>query len=106
TLPPPILAKIFAARPGEAFSATGQGLAVAVGKLEAVRAPQMTQMAQYVPIARNQLAQAVFGDFADGVERHARRKFKVSADAAKAREALGLEPAEDAKPAPAKGKAK
>lgn len=92
-IPAPILERIFAARPGETFTAMGQGLAIAVGKLEAVRPPQVSEAAQFTQAVRPQLAPAIFQDMVAGLESAARRKLEPKVDYERARQALGLEPA-------------
>ncbi|HEX2561234.1 peptidylprolyl isomerase [Phenylobacterium sp.] len=94
-VPPAILERIFAARPGETFTAMGQGLAIAVGKLEAVRPPQVSEAAQFTQAVRPQLAPAMFQDLVASLEQAARRKLEPKVDHDRARQALGLEPAAD-----------
>lgn len=99
TVPPPIVERIFSVRPGETFVATGGGLAIAVGRLEAVRPPQVSEAAQFIQIARPQLSPAVVQDLAQALQRAARKIVKVEIDAERARTALGLDPlSETAKP--------
>lgn len=90
-IPPAILERIFSARPGETFTATGQGLAVAIGKLEAVRAPQVSEAAQFTQAARPQLAPTLFQDLVSSLERSARSRLEPKIDFERARQALGVE---------------
>lgn len=92
-IPPAILERIFAARPGEAFTASGQGLAVAIGKLEAVRAPQISEAAQFTQAVGPQIAPTVFQDLIASLERAARSELEPKIDYERARQALGLDPA-------------
>lgn len=91
-VPPAILQEIFGARPGETFTAMGQGLAIAVGKLEAVRPPQISEAAEFTQAVRPQLAPTIFQDLAASLEVAARRKLKPKVDHDRARQALGLDP--------------
>jgi peptidyl-prolyl cis-trans isomerase D len=100
-IPPQILERIFSARPGETFTATGQGLAVAIGKLEAVRAPQLSEAGQFTEAVRQQVAPSLFEDMIASLDRAARGKLKPKVEYGRARQALGLDPAEG--PAGAQG---
>jgi len=101
---PEIIARAFASKPGEVFTARGPR-GIVVGKLEAVQTGAGPQLAALTEQARMQMAEAIFRDMRAGAEDAARQKLKVRVDYARARSAIGLEPAATApkgKPEPSK----
>jgi peptidyl-prolyl cis-trans isomerase D len=103
TLSQDLLAKLFTSRPGDVFTAQGaQGFVV--GKLEAVHGGDPTQLAQMVEQLRPQMSNGYLREIGESAHLYARQKIKVTIDANRAREAIGLEPI-DPKAAAAGGKA-
>ncbi|MDO8901580.1 MAG: SurA N-terminal domain-containing protein [Phenylobacterium sp.] len=96
------LAQAFGAEPQAVFTARDVSFGMVVGKLEAVRPGDVTQVAQAVEAGRGQASMALFRDMAEASSLAARDKVKVRTDENRARAALGLEPlAPAAKTAPA-----
>lgn len=98
-----ILAKLFTSRPGEVFTASDPKGFV-VGKLEAVHGGDPTQLAQMVEQLRPQMSNGYLREIGESAHVYARQKIKVTIDANRVREAIGLEPI-DPKAAAAGGKA-
>ena len=98
-----VLGKLFSSRPGEVFTAQdAQGFVV--GKLEAVHGGDTAQLAQMVEQLRPQMTNGYLREIGESAHVYARQKIKVTVDANRAREAIGLEPI-DPKAAAAAGKA-
>ncbi len=93
-----ILGKAFTAKAGETFTAENSHFGFVVGKLEAVHAGEGPTLARMAEDMRPQMSVALSRELADTARFAARQKVKVTIDAARARQALGLEPL-DAKPA-------
>jgi peptidyl-prolyl cis-trans isomerase D len=110
TMSQDMLAKIFTAKPGDAFTAQFSRFAFVVGKLESVKAGDPAQLAQTAEQIRPQMSQAYVKEMGEAAVGAARRKVKVVMDANKARAAIGLEPLTEkagaAKPAGKPGLAK
>jgi peptidyl-prolyl cis-trans isomerase D len=86
-----LLGKLFTSRPGEVFTAQGaQGYVV--GELEAVHGGDPTQLAQMVEQLRPQMSSGYLREIGESAHVYARQKIKVSVDANRVREAIGLEP--------------
>jgi peptidyl-prolyl cis-trans isomerase D len=102
TLSQDMLAKIFTAKPGEAFSAQFSRFAYVVGKLEAVHPGDPMKVAMMTEQVRPQMSQGFVKEMAEAAEVSARRKVKVQIDENRAREAIGLEPLAQGKAAPGK----
>jgi len=100
-----LLAQSFTGKPGDVFTAHDNGFGVMVGKIEAVRLGDVTNMARAVEANRPQMSEAYVRELLDTARAAAKTKVKVTVDAAHARAALGLEP-ETAKPAAKGGLAK
>jgi len=92
TLSQDMLAKIFTAKPGDAFTAQFSRFAFVVGKLEAVHPGDPARLAAMAEQIRPQMNQAFFKEMGEAAELSARRKVKVQIDDNRAREAIGLEP--------------
>lgn len=105
-----LLAQAFTGKPGDAFEAHDNGYGMMVGKIEAVRLGDVTNMARAVEANRPQMTEAYVREVLESARTAARGKVKVTIDAAHARAALGLEPETagkpGAKPAAAGGLAK
>lgn len=92
TLSQDMLAKIFTAKPGDAFTAQFSRFAFVVGKLNAVRAGDPTTLAQTAEQIRPQMSQAFLKEISESAVGAARRKVKIQVEPDRAREAIGLEP--------------
>ena len=92
-----ILAQAFNAKPGDTFVARGQGFGLAVGKLDAIHAGEGPALAQLAEQARPQMTMAFLREVEEAARRAAARKEKIVTDEARARAALGLEPAQTQK---------
>ncbi len=98
-----LLGKTFNAKLGDVFTAENTHFGLLVAKLEGVRAGDGATQAQMAEGMRPQMSVAIFREIGESAQVAARHKIKVTADAAKARAALGLEPeptAADAKANP------
>jgi len=95
TMSQDMLAKIFTAKPGDAFSAQFSRPAFVVGKLEAVHAGDPATLARTAEQIRPQMSQAFYRELSEAAITAARRKVKVTMDANKARQAIGLEPLDE-----------
>jgi peptidyl-prolyl cis-trans isomerase D len=98
------LGQMFSAKPGEVFTARDKQFGYVVGKLDGVHAPDGPMAAQMAEAARGQMTVGYIREVEQSARLSARKKIKVTIDAARARTALGLEPepAGAAKPGPAK----
>jgi peptidyl-prolyl cis-trans isomerase D len=105
TLSQDMLGKLFTSRPGEVFSAENSHFGFVVGKLEAVHAGDPTTLAQTSQQLGSQMSTGFDREIVDSAHVYAREKIKVTIDANRAREAIGL-PALDAKSGSASGTAK
>ncbi|MFL5298241.1 MAG: SurA N-terminal domain-containing protein [Phenylobacterium sp.] len=92
TLSQDMLGKIFTSKPGDAFTAQFSRFAFVVGKLEAVHTADPTTLARLVEQIRPQMSSGYFREVGEAAQLAARQKVKVTIDANKAREAIGLEP--------------
>jgi peptidyl-prolyl cis-trans isomerase D len=93
TVPREVLARAFGTRPGEVFVGPTQST-YAIGESSNVRMDVTPIAAQMVEAQRGQMTQGVFGELGAAAQAAARTKLKVTADPAKARAAVGLEPEE------------
>jgi peptidyl-prolyl cis-trans isomerase D len=96
-----LLAKLFTSRPGDAFTAA-DAHGFFVGKLEAVHGGDVAQLAQMVEQLRPQMTNGYLKEIGESAHAYARQKIKVTIDANRVREAIGLEPI-DPKAAAANG---
>ncbi len=87
-----LLVKAFGAKPGEVFTAQTKAFSLAVGKLETVRAGEASTLARITEEMRPQMSAAIFREIAESAQFAARKKVKVTADVARARAAIGMEP--------------
>ena len=87
-----ILGKAFTSKAGETFTAENNRFGFVVGKLEAVHAGEGPTLARMAEDMRPQMSVALYRELADTARFAARQKVKVTIDAARARQALGLEP--------------
>ena len=87
-----VLVNAFGVAPQEVFSARDVRFGMIVGKVEAVRAGDVAQMAQAVEEGRGQASMALFRDMSAASRLAAREKIKVRIDEARARAVLGLDP--------------
>ncbi|HEY0436225.1 MAG TPA: peptidyl-prolyl cis-trans isomerase, partial [Phenylobacterium sp.] len=92
TLSQDMAAKLFTSKPGEVFTAPFSHFAFVVGKLEAVHAGDPALLAATVEQIRPQMSVGFFREIGEAAHLAARQKVKVTMDANKAREAIGLEP--------------
>jgi peptidyl-prolyl cis-trans isomerase D len=100
-----MLAKLFTARPGDVFTAQNSHFGLVVGKLDAVHTGDATTLARAAEQIRPQMTAGFYRELGESAHIFARQKVKVTIDANRAREAIGLEPL-DSKVAPkALGKA-
>ncbi|MGQ3016921.1 SurA N-terminal domain-containing protein [Phenylobacterium sp.] len=86
------LVRAFGAAPQEAFTARDVQFGMIVGKVEAVRSGDVTQVARAVEDSRGQASMALFRDMAEASSLAARDKVKVRVDEGRARAVLGLDP--------------
>jgi peptidyl-prolyl cis-trans isomerase D len=96
------LAKAFAAKPGEVFTAEHTRFGLIVGRLESVATPPAAVLAPIAESVRPQMTMGLFRDLGDAARRAARAEVKAKVYPDKARAALGLAPVDDKAP---KGKA-
>ncbi len=101
-----MLGKAFTSRPGETFTAQFSRFAFVVGKLEAIHSGDVGALAQMSEQVRPQMTQAYFRELGESAYIAARQKTKVTLDANRAREAIGLEPLDAKGAAPGKAAAK
>jgi peptidyl-prolyl cis-trans isomerase D len=87
-----ILGKTFTSKQGDVFTAENNHFGFVVGKLEAVHAGEGPTLARMAEDMRPQMSVALFRELADTARFASRQKVKVTADAARARAAIGLEP--------------
>jgi len=99
-----MLGKLFTSRTGDVFTAQNSHFGFVVGKLEAVHVGDPATLAQTAEQLRPQMSSGFIRELGESAHTAARREIKVTIDAAKAREAIGLEPI-DPKAAAAGGKA-
>jgi peptidyl-prolyl cis-trans isomerase D len=92
TLSQDMAAKLFTSRPGDVFTAPFSHFAFVVGKLEGVHAGDVATIGQTVEQIRPQMSAAYVREVGEAAHLAARQKIKVTMDANKAREAIGLEP--------------
>jgi len=92
TLSQDMAAKLFTAKPGDVFTAPFTHFAFVVGKLEGVHAGDATALGSTVQQIRPQMSAAYVREIREAAQIYARQKVKVTMDANKAREAIGLEP--------------
>jgi peptidyl-prolyl cis-trans isomerase D len=98
-----MLGKLFSSRPGEVFTAQNSHFGLVVGKLSAVHAGDETTVARGAEQIRPQMSTAFYREIAESAHVAARQRMKVTIDANRAREAIGLEPIDPK--APVDGKA-
>jgi peptidyl-prolyl cis-trans isomerase D len=94
-----ILSAVFSAKPGEIIPA-GAGLI----RVESVKPGSITEAALMTRAGEQSLRMALFQDMSGEAGRWATGAFKAKTDPAKARAAIGLQPAEAAAPAPGAAK--
>lgn len=95
TLSQDMLGKTFTSKPGDVFTAQFSRFAFVVGKLEGVHAGDPTAVAQMAQQIRPQMSTAYFREIGEAAHLAARQKIKVTINANKAREAIGLEPLDE-----------
>jgi peptidyl-prolyl cis-trans isomerase D len=100
------LGQVFAAKPGETFTARDNQFAVVVGKLETVRPGDPAMAARITALGRDQMSMELFRELEESSRLAARRAMKVKVDESRARAALGLDPAAQPPAGKAEGKAK
>lgn len=79
---------------GVPFTASAPNFSVAVAVVTAIRAGDPQQVAQATEQARAQFTQELFGDIGDAASRYARTQLKAKVDLARARMAIGVDPAQ------------
>lgn len=98
------LTKLFAAKPGDTFTAdTGAG--VVVGKVSAITSGKLDEVARAASQGQSQVANMMMNDMGETLRYIARERIKPKVNPARARIALGMSPEEAAattKPAKAK----
>jgi peptidyl-prolyl cis-trans isomerase D len=101
-----ILVKTFTSRPGDVFTAQNSHFGLVVGKLEAVHVGDPVTLARMAEQIRPQMTNGYYREINESAHLAARHKVKVTIDANKAREAIGLEPIDTTTtPKPVGGKA-
>lgn len=100
TLSQDMLGKLFTARPGDSFAAQNSHFGFMVGKLEAVHLGDTETLARTAEQIRPQMTNGFTREVGDTAHTYARLKVKVTTNADRAKEALGVTPSE----APAGGK--
>jgi peptidyl-prolyl cis-trans isomerase D len=101
-----MVAKVFTARPGDAFTAQANHFAFVVGQLEAIHLGDIDTVARSAEQIRPQMTNAFYREINESAHVAARQKVKVTIDANRARQAIGLEPIDPkaaAKPVAGKG---
>jgi peptidyl-prolyl cis-trans isomerase D len=93
------LMKLFAAKPGEVFSAQAPGAGVLVGHLDGVHAAPPEQAAMLIEQQRQQLTEDLFQQIGGDAEHYARDRVKTKTNLDRARLALGVDPKEAEKTA-------
>ncbi|WP_374570531.1 SurA N-terminal domain-containing protein [Phenylobacterium sp.] len=101
SLAPEAINETFSVKAGDVFTARGQQFEIIVAKLEAIREPTGEDVARLTEQSRPQVTMALFREFGLAAERGARTLTKVQTNQNRARQALGLDPIEPAKAAPA-----
>lgn len=84
-----LLAKVFAAKPGEVDSAPDNKLGVVVARVDQVRAPPAADVAPQLDLARQQTSRSMLAGLGDAVRLAARNLVKPLVDLKRAREAVG-----------------
>ena len=92
TLSQDMVAKVFTSRPGEAFTAQSNHFGFVVGKLEAIHVGEPEMVARTAEQIRGQMSSAFYREINESAHVAARRTVKVTIDANRARQAIGLEP--------------
>ncbi|MFN9928941.1 MAG: SurA N-terminal domain-containing protein [Phenylobacterium sp.] len=87
-----VLGRTFNAKSGEVFTARAPN-GVLVGRVDNIRLEPGPAAAQIAEASRGQLSQAIFQEMSQAAQVYARAKLKVKTDPARARTALGFEPA-------------
>jgi peptidyl-prolyl cis-trans isomerase D len=87
-----VLGRAFNAKSGEVFTARAP-TGVLVGRVDNIRLEPGPAAAQIAEASRGQLSQAIFQEMSQAAQVYARAKLKVKTDPARARTALGFEPA-------------
>jgi peptidyl-prolyl cis-trans isomerase D len=88
------LMKMFAAKPGEVFTAQAAQFGIAVAKLDGVHSARPDDIAPLVEQQRQQLTQDLFEQVGNSAEAYARDKVKAKTNLDKARLAIGVDPKE------------
>jgi peptidyl-prolyl cis-trans isomerase D len=101
-----LLAQTFNGKPGDVFTARGRQFEFLVAKIEKVGVGDPAVLAQAAEQARPQMSMAYLRELEGAAQAAARQKVKTRIDAARAREALGLEPETTKAPAGKGGLAK
>jgi peptidyl-prolyl cis-trans isomerase D len=100
-----MLAKLFTAHPGDVFTAQNSHFGFVVGKLDAVHTGDATTLARAAEQIRPQMTTGFYRELGESAHIAARQKVKVTIDANRAREAIGLEPLDSKAAAKPAGKA-
>ncbi|WP_372786131.1 SurA N-terminal domain-containing protein [Phenylobacterium sp.] len=101
-----MLSKLFTSRPGDTFTAQNNHFGFVVGKLEAIHAGDPATIARMAEDLRPQMSQAFFREIGESAHTAARNTIKVTVDANRARQAIGLEPIDPKAASGSKGAAK
>jgi len=93
-----MLAKVFTSRPGEVFTAQNSHFGFVVGKLEGVHVGDAVTLARSAEQIRPQMTNGFYNEINESAHMAARQRIKVTIDANRAREAIGLEPIDSKAP--------
>jgi peptidyl-prolyl cis-trans isomerase D len=100
-----LLGKLFTSRTGDVFTAQNSHFGLVVGKLTAVHTGDETTVARAAEQIRPQMSGAFYREISESAHVAARQRMKVTIDANRAREAIGLEPIDPKAPVKDAGKA-
>jgi len=92
TLSQEMVGRAFSSRPGDSFAAQANHFGYVVGKLEAIHIGDPAMVARTAEQIRPQMTNAFYREINESAHVAARRAVKVSIDANRARQAIGLEP--------------
>lgn len=100
-----MLGKLFTSRTGDVFTAQNSHFGFVVGKLVAVHTGDPTTVARAAEQIRPQMSNGFYREIAESAHVAARQRMKVTIDASRAREAIGLDPIDPKAPVKVAGKA-
>ena len=100
-----MLGKLFTSRTGDVFTAQNSHFGFVVGKLMAVHTGDATMVARAGEQIRPQMSNGFYREIVESAHVAARQRMKVTIDASRAREAIGLDPIDPKAPVKVAGKA-